>query len=356
LQRDTSWGVTRKNSAAPSRVACLYCLGYSYTMLDKQKISMGRVRQAYNLNNNEVEKIIQELWPDAVFPVELWSRTHETFWRAFADANHATYKMESPVLPEINFSDKYFHTYLCSIDVMCFFRKLSLNIHVNALREGLKYILEESYEDIDAVFPEEREFLFSVLLRLEKVDVFDQYSPDSELFEEKILALPASSYHFISNIFSNTVLVDTVSAIRHLYFLNIPFKMEVKGITRSLVDRVHKLLEQEAQSTTLPASQPQKQIAASPYTGSKKDIDRIQATRQACEEVVQELHKEKRLLESNRDSWTPNLLYDNGKTNWKTFFSAVEARLGRKPHNATARAVWNTVPGNLKHNGRMREQ
>jgi hypothetical protein len=125
----------------------------STSMSDQQKISMGRVRQAYNLNNNEVERVIQALWPDAVFPVELWSWTHGTFWRAFAEVNQATYKIESPALPEIDFSAKYFHTHLCAVDVVSFFRKLSLNIHVNALREGLHYILEESYEDIDAVFP-----------------------------------------------------------------------------------------------------------------------------------------------------------------------------------------------------------
>jgi hypothetical protein len=36
------------------------------------------------------------------------------------------------------------------------------------------------------------------------------------LFEEKILALPATSYHFISRIFYDTVLVDKVAVIRYL--------------------------------------------------------------------------------------------------------------------------------------------
>lgn len=58
-------------------------------MSDQQKISVGRVRQAYNLSANKVEQLIQALWPDAVFPVDLWRRTYETFWRAFADANQA---------------------------------------------------------------------------------------------------------------------------------------------------------------------------------------------------------------------------------------------------------------------------
>lgn len=208
---------------------------------------MGRVRQAYGLNGNEVEKTIQVLWPEAVFPVELWSKVHEAYWRAFADSNQAVYKIESPALPDVDTTQKFFHTYLCSVDVMTFFRKLSLNIKAKILREGLKYILEETYEDIDAVYPEEREFLFNTLSRLEAVDVFDQYSPDSELFEEKILGLPASSYHFISHIFPETVVVDKIAAIYYWSVIrNCPLCNEVKGITHDLVRYV---IKEAAQGT-----------------------------------------------------------------------------------------------------------
>jgi hypothetical protein len=205
-------------------------------MLYLERISIGRVKQAYGLNENEAENAIQSLWPDNVFPVELWRRTHEIYWRSFADSNQAVYKIEIPALPEVDTTKKFFHTYLCSVDVMTFFRKLSLNIQANILREGLKYILEESYEDIDSVFPEERQLLFSTLARLNTVDFFDQYSSDSELFEEKILSLPDSIYHFISHIFSDTVLVDTVAVIRH--FRNYPLRQEVKDLSQRLVDFV----------------------------------------------------------------------------------------------------------------------
>jgi hypothetical protein len=205
-------------------------------MLDTKRIPIGRVKQAYGLNKNEAENAIQALWPDNVFPMELWRRTHEIYWRAFADSNQAVYKIESPALPEVDTTKKFFHTYLCSVDVMTFFRKLSLNIQAKILLEGLKYILEETYENIDAVFPEEREFLFNTLSRLETVDIFDQYSPDSELFEEKILSLPISSYHFISYIFYDTVLVDTVAVIRH--FHKYPVRQEVKGLSQRFVNFV----------------------------------------------------------------------------------------------------------------------
>lgn len=230
-------------------------------MVDPQKISMGRVRQAYGLNNNEAESVIQALWPDNVFPVGLWRRTHKTYWRAFADSNQAVYNLESPSLPEIDLSAKYFHFHLCALDVQAFFRKLSLNIQASTLREGLNSILEESYEDTDAVFPEEREFLFNTLLRLETADFFEQYAQTSELFEEKILSIPISSYHFIAHIFTDTMLVDRDAAIRFLR--NYPLCREVKGITRALVASVLNSPLSEA-SIALEAAQAEPEVASSP--------------------------------------------------------------------------------------------
>ena len=220
-------------------------------MLDSKKISLGRVRQAYGLNGNEVEKTIQVLWPDAVFPVELWSKVHEAYWRAFADSNQDVYKIESPALPKVDKTQKFFYTHLCSVDVMTFFRKLSLNVQASTLQQGLRNILEETYEDIDAIYPEERTFLFSTLSRLEKVDIYDQYSPDSELFEEKILSIPISSHHFISHIFPETVIVDKIAAIHYWSVIRgYPLCKEVKGITHALVRSVIKTAAQTTPSVS----------------------------------------------------------------------------------------------------------
>ena len=323
-------------------------------MLDQQKIPMGRVRQAYGLSVNEVESVIQTLWPYAVFPVELWRKTHEQYWRGFADSNQAVYRIESPALPEVDTAKQFFHVHLCALDVMEFFRKLSLNIQAGPLQQGLQYILDESYEDNATLFQEEREFLFKTLLRLETVDPIEQYSPSSELFEEKILSLPPSSYHFISHIFADTVLVDTIAVIRLLR--NYPLRQEVKGITHAFVAFVLKTFPEELPGAPFSVDQAYVQSPASPSTGSRKDHERIQATRQACEEVVKELYREKQVLENNRVKWEQCLLFDNGKTNWKTFIGAVGKRLDLKPHHDTAREAWKMVPESLKHNGRMREQ
>ena len=315
---------------------------------------MGRVRQAYGLSVNEVESVIQTLWPYAVFPVELWRKTHEQYWRGFADSNQAVYRIESPALPEVDTAKQFFHVHLCALDVMEFFRKLSLNIQAGPLQQGLQYILDESYEESADLFQEEREFLFNTLVRLEKINIFEQYSPSSELFEDKILSLPPSSYHFISHIFADTVLVDTIAVIRLLR--NYPLRQEVKGITHAFVAFVLKTFPEELPGAPFSVDQAYVQVPASLSTGSRKDHERIQATRQACEEVVKELYREKQVLENNRVKWEQCLLFDNGKTNWKTFIGAVGKRLDLKPHHDTAREAWKMVPESLKHNGRMREQ
>ena len=350
MQRDTSLGCPSHKPRRP--FSCNISVPYytDKTMLDAEKISLGRVREGYGLTGNEIEKIILALWPGNLFPMELWQRAHETYWRGFADSNQAVYKIESPALPEVDLSAKFFHVHVCALDVMAFFRKLSLNIQASTLREGFHFILEESYENIAAVFPEEREFLFSTLTRLETTDVFEQYSQSSELFEEKILTLSISNYHFISQIFSDSILVDKVAVIRFLR--NYPLLREVKGITHALV----KSALDSTPNTDLPALQPQAQATAPRSTGSRKDIERINATRKVCEELVEELFQESQAFENGKNAWKPNLLnHIIGKTNWHTFFKVAATRLGDKPHRDAAREIWKKVPAKYIHPGRMPE-
>ena len=75
---------------------------------------------------------------------------------------------------------------------MDFFRELSMILPVNPLYQGLKYILEETYEEIDAIFPEERQALFDSLRRLDTEDFARQYGADSPLREKALFAIPTS--------------------------------------------------------------------------------------------------------------------------------------------------------------------
>lgn len=205
-------------------------------MLTHEKIAMGRLCQAYGLTAEEAHTLIQTLWPDKVFPLELWQAAYETYWSAFARRNAALYGVENPSLPDVD-RTKPFEAYFLSCDIMSFFQKLSGCIHAHALNLGLQYILEAAYDDADAVFPEERN---SLMRNLSKI--YGQSTGDYDRLIQKdidwtsgetVSCIPASSYHFISSIFINTVLVDKIAAIRLL--AEYPLRHEVKGLTKSIV-------------------------------------------------------------------------------------------------------------------------
>ena len=205
-------------------------------MTDRQNMTIGRVRQAYGLTAREGEMLVQALWPDAVQPLGLWHTTYENCWQAFVAGSHVAYGTQMPEFPSVPDPDAGIQTYLLGFDVMEFFRRISTVVPLDSLRYGLDVILEESFEDTASVFPKEREFLFSSLERLKTEDIFEQYSPDSPLFEKPIFSIPASSYHFIAHIFTDTIMVDRDAAIRQLR--HYPLRREVKGITRALVESV----------------------------------------------------------------------------------------------------------------------
>ncbi len=167
--------------------------------------------------------LVQALWPDTVQPLELWRTTYESCWQAFIAGSHAAYGTQIPEFPSAPEPDTGIQTYLLGFDVMEFFRKISTLVPVTSLQCGLDVILEESFEDTVSVFPEEREFLFSSLKTLSTEDIF-----------APIFSIPASSYHFIAHIFTDTIMVDRDIAIRYLRYY--PLRQEVKGITRALVE------------------------------------------------------------------------------------------------------------------------
>ena len=337
---------------------CIYPAMYDY---DPNKVSMSRLRRAYELNDHFAAIVMAALWPHALFPLELWRKTHDLFWRGFADGATLFYSIDSPVFPEFA-EEKYFHAHLYAQDMENLFSKLASRIHVNALREGLRYIVSMTYENIeDITFQDKMDSLFEKLSTIEKRNnyIFTQRLSKGEfasIMEEKIISVTPTWYYFISRMYQDTILVDTVAAIRHLHFLKIPFKNEVKGTPRALVESVHKELAEEAARKASATAQAPEQSTTPSSTGSRKDIPRINASRQISEEVAEELLRERQQFLSNKAAWKQRLLFDNGTTNWKTFLHIVETRLGCKPHYVATRTVWLTIPDSLKHDGRVREQ
>lgn len=204
--------------------------GILSSMTDRQNITIGRVRQAYGLTAREGEMLVQAFWPDAVQPLELWRGVYETCWQAFVASRHAVYGTQLPEFPSAPEPDTGIQTYLLGFDVMEFFRTISTVVPLDSLRYGLDVILEESFEDTASVFPKEREFLFSGLERLKTEDIFEQYSPDSPLFEKPIFSMPRLRLSLHCAYLYRYHNGGQDAAIRHLR--HYPLRREVKGITR----------------------------------------------------------------------------------------------------------------------------
>ena len=223
---------------------------------DPEKTSIGKLRRAYALNDHEIQIVMAALWPHALSPLELWHKTHEIFWGGFANMIATQYHIPRSIFPEHNpDTEKYFFSHIYADDMLTLFSRLATMVHVNAVREGIKYILAMTYEDSsDIKVQDDIDALIGKLSAIEELTGYHFTKTLTkeefvEVMEQKIFSIPVSYYNFISKMFIDTIFVNTVAAIRHLYFLRIPFKTEVKGITRALVDSVLSSSPQEMATT-----------------------------------------------------------------------------------------------------------
>lgn len=333
-------------------------------MMSPHYIPIGKLKEAFALNEHDVTPLIDALWPHEVYPFHLWANAYALFWRDAAHNNTIFYAAKSiPKCPQLNNED--YPTLIPSIYwhyLSPFYRALARHLFCEDFAKGLNYIVDLTYATIPPFLTENFDYLFSGLQRTES-----ELNPDipqpftwhtnitaerfKEVLEEKAMFVASYNNSLILNLFLDSVAFNKKAAIQFLFQSGYPLQQEVKGITRALVESIMQTLPEESASNTSFVVQSR---AAS--TGSRKDNDRIKATRQACEEIIKELFLEKQVFDNNKKHWQPKLLFDIGKTNWTTFFKALKTRLGAKPHHDTAREEWKKVPDVLKHNGRMSEQ
>ena len=321
-------------------------------MLSRGYIPIGKLKQAYELSDNDVTALMAELLPNHVFPYVLWKNAHTQFWQLSLRECTQRYQVQEPPFPETEaLPEIHFPTSLYEMRMKRFFIDISRIIKIAELEKGTDYIIEATYGASGFPFKEQKEAFFYAL-RQEENSLENWQRTSGPL---KINSMEAAGDCYIPYWFFDTIVVDKAAAIVYLDGSGYRLEHEVKGITHALVASI---IDSSAGKTpgTLSASQPQEQLTVQSSTGSKKDKDRIHASRQVCEEVTKQLHQEKQVFENDKTHWKQNLLFDNGKTNWKTFINAVETRLGSKPHYDTTREEWKKVPDSLKHNGRMREQ
>lgn len=205
---------------------------------------MGRIRQAHGLNENEVGNIIHALWPNNVFPLELWSKADEKFWRGLIVRNASLYNTINLQLPKVDVSDDFIHMFIRRLDT--FFNELIFIIPALEAKAGINCIIDETLDKNECAVLEEIKKLFDKLSYIEKSHRLNRsyltYVATKEEFiaelEEKKISIPPNSRFFIADIIRDTIVVDKAAAIRHLSACGFPLRHEVKGITHSLVESV----------------------------------------------------------------------------------------------------------------------
>jgi hypothetical protein len=219
-------------------------------MLDPTKIPLAKVKDAFRLKEHEAEGLVTALWPQHVFPWELWRRAFDQFWRGVAADNEGRFKLKIPPYPEMTgiwadapasaWSDKMYG----------FFTELAFALPARSVQSGLDYIIEETYEDSSLVFPAERESLFANLTEAE--DGFEwhrfqhtDWEKLNVMLDKKAFGRPSNCYRFLPKILTDSMVVDKFSAVRYLLLCGYPFAHEVKGLSRDFIERVKATLTAE---------------------------------------------------------------------------------------------------------------
>jgi hypothetical protein len=217
-------------------------------MLPQTHIPIGRLKQAFNLNGQEVEMIISALWPHGVSPYALWEMEYRPHWQQDASLCNLYYGAKE--ISSFPVFDPLEHEFP-RLDVYCgritaFFKELSSVIFVADLMKGLNRIIESTYETNDNGLNNDIEYFLHGLTQIENMLNSRPFSWETvvsaEIFqkavENKSLFVQPGTISFLSNMFINTMVLDKDSSIRCLLKCGYSLRQEVKHISRTIVELI----------------------------------------------------------------------------------------------------------------------
>lgn len=206
-------------------------------MAEPQKISLYRVRQAYDLNEHEAQALLNALSPHGVFPCAVWREAYSLFWEKPAAECAVQCGAENPPFPEyVPASTTLFPVDSYATLMTDFFFEMARRVPVKELEKGFDYILEASYDNKSYLSDCEREYIFYSLIQAERRIV--DYRRTKRI---KNISIQLSAPDILLRIYPDTIVVNAEAAIRYLsVHKNFPFIREIKGIPRRIVKTVIK--------------------------------------------------------------------------------------------------------------------
>ena len=245
-------------------------------MLSQEHIPIGKVKQAFGLTAQDVQTLLHTLQPKEILPAALWQKAYSSFWRGKISTYRTLYKLDTPPYPErlqfLSFPEiradpadpdrHYYFEKSCECMVVLFI-EISSVLLSDKVKAGLDYIMEETYEEYDDIFVQERKALFEKLT-MEDKEFAIRFATCANAkdfiitIDDKRHAVSLSYFSFLSQIFYDTIVVDKIASIRYLLKCGYYLQREVKGISRALVERIAATLDDH----------PQKNSPAPPSTSS----------------------------------------------------------------------------------------
>ena len=201
-------------------------------MLDPQKTTLARIKQAYGLNAQEGEALLNALYPDGVYFFEIWRQSFQKWGMDWKFGKKQEGKAENPQLAYC--PEKYCPTRLFTIQLVASLFDPARLHNISALEAGFEVVIQATYDDCPFPFQAEKERLFKLMRKETK-----EYRRQKQT--ENVWRLHhhfTTEYDFIRSMFPDTIVVDKAAAVRHLHTCGYALQHETKGLSRALVDQI----------------------------------------------------------------------------------------------------------------------
>ena len=205
-------------------------------MLDEKHIPIGTLKQIYSLNTQDVERLLDKLLPDGVFPYALWQEADTALWRSCIHENAQRDQLEIPVFP--NVKELFVQDFSIDIHVKLlveYFVTIFDYIQISVFDKGLDYIIGNAYDGNVFQFIALKEDIIYLMNSIKKSS--EQYGGG------RILASDASmfrdnAYFFMDKFYQDTIVVDKNAAMLHCIKCGYRVRQEHKGITFEMEKRL----------------------------------------------------------------------------------------------------------------------
>jgi hypothetical protein len=221
-------------------------------MLDQKLIPLGKLKQAFDLNEREAEKVVSAIWPYDVLPYYLWEMAHKYHWEFAIPCGILTQRAkEIASLPKFDpLEHKVPLLNIYRTRIIEFFNEVAATVFVTGLIDGLNYIMELTYDKNDVISHDDFQYLLGRLSHIESgrnpwrpspFEKRERLTPENfqDLFDEKATLIASySSMPSLSELFIDSICVDKTAAVRHLRNCGYEIHNGVKGFSQALFERI----------------------------------------------------------------------------------------------------------------------